>query len=503
VDCYDYFNSTNVAPAAANFRNMRAEISSPDDSRVVIDWLGRVRADVVHVHSLEGLALDVIGAMRDRGWPVVVTPHNYWYVCPQVDLLHEESRVCVDYHGGVRCEKCLSAPAPRRVRSRRTIEQAIYRIAGPFWTHTLRSLRAHFAGTLRSMLSRGRRGATADVPAPTDPELAVGYEVQADDRHSGHVFHGLPEAIGAAPKLGLSPADQNERFLGATHHLTVLNGYGHRRIAGVESLNRASLVTPPSEFLLRVMGAMGVEAGRLRHVRLGQPHFDRLNRRARRSPYYNEPPWDPDAPRPLRLAFLGTTRNNKGLDVLVRAIPLLDRAVRQRCHFLIRAAGYDWPFRQRLASFPEVSFSGGYDTQSLVPLMDEFDVGVLPHVWFENSPLVLLEFLHAGKFVIASRLGGPPEWIVEPRGEKPGNGLLFPGGDPAALARCIARVVRGDTSLPSPRQVHAVSTLRSYPEHVAEVESIYRGLVEGPAVPTVPVNGSVRRAREPVPARSG
>jgi len=126
---------------------------------------------------------------------------------------------------------------------------------------------------------------------------------------------------------------------------------------------------------------------------------------------------------------------------------------------------------------------------------------------------VLLEHLHAGKFVIASRLGGPPEWVVEPdRGTGTlGNGLLFPGGRPDALATCIQRIVTGEVALPTARQVHGASALWSYPAHVAEVESVYQGLLgqdgsgraavggRAPAIATAPASGG--SLVEPVPPR--
>ncbi len=110
----------------------------------------------------------------------------------------------------------------------------------------------------------------------------------------------------------------------------------------------------------------------------------------------------------------------------------------------------------------------------------EYEVAVLPHIWFENSPLVMLEHLHAGKFIISSRLGGPVDWICEPGSPEAeasgglGNGLFFPAGDDVSLAACIERVASGEVVLPSPHEVQAASTLWSYPQHVAEVEGIYR-----------------------------
>src|SRR5204863_3240 len=64
IDCYELRNSPNVAPSAMNFRNTRTEIAEPRSSRLVVDWLRSVRAQVVHVHSSEGYALDLIPAIE-------------------------------------------------------------------------------------------------------------------------------------------------------------------------------------------------------------------------------------------------------------------------------------------------------------------------------------------------------------------------------------------------------------------------------------------------------
>ncbi|MCC6676788.1 MAG: glycosyltransferase [Phycisphaerales bacterium] len=479
IECHELFNSPNLSPASSNFRNMAMEMSCPAQSALVVRWLDEIGAQVVHIHSLEGYSLDLVAAIRGSGRPVVVTPHNYWYGCPQVDLLHEELRVCTDYRGGERCVGCLDAPRPARARLRRSLDQSAYRILGPYFTHLLRGMASHARRTARR-IAKGKKP-TARVPRQqgVDPELALGYDIPDIRDHGGEVFHGWRLEPGeTTPQIGPAERDTNEKFLRADHHLVVLNDYGRRRAAGIAALNAASMVTPPSRFVLEAMHAMGLRRELGRHVRLGQPHFDQLNRVAQRSPFYEARPWDArDATRPVRFGFFGTTRNNKGLEVLARAIPMLARDVRQRCHFLVRALGYDWQFRRRLCAYPEVNFVGGYDMLQLVASGGEFDVGILPHIWFENSPLVLLEFLHAGKFVISSRLGGPPEWITEPGKDERfplGNGLLFTGGRAEELAAAITRVVMGEVVLPSAKEVHAVSPLRSYPDHIAEVEGIYR-----------------------------
>ncbi|QYU67458.1 glycosyltransferase [Leptolyngbya sp. 15MV] len=104
----------------------------------------------------------------------------------------------------------------------------------------------------------------------------------------------------------------------------------------------------------------------------------------------------------------------------------------------------------------------------------DYDVGLLPHAWFENSPLVLLEHLHAGKFVVCSRLGGPVEWVRDGV-----NGLLVPGGQAGALAAAIGRLVQGEVTIPSPAEIHeATPLLCSWPDHVRAVDEVYREVLD-------------------------
>jgi glycosyltransferase involved in cell wall biosynthesis len=476
IDCYDLYNSPNLSPASYNFRNMGRERSCPAQNTLVLRWLEEHRVQVVHIHSLEGFALDLIPAIRASGRPVVITPHNYWFVCPQVDLMHHEVRICDDYDGGRRCETCLRSKAAWKTFAKRRLGQSFERLVGLEAAGIIRKGVGEIPVRFRELLGK----APTDLPNArgADPLAARGFDTSASPA-DGTICHNLgPDRRDESRRpLGAAHADENERFLAAPHHLTVLNNYGQRRLAGIEALNHASLVIPPSDFVRRVYVRMGLRDEQSRVVRLGQPHFDQINRRTRSSPFYAVRPWDPEtARRPLRVAFLGAMRPSKGIDIFASAIELLPHHVRRRCQFLFRALGFDWPLRRRLAKFPEVSFAGGYDLLQLIGAAGDYDVGILPHVWFENSPLVLLEHLHAGKFVICSRLGGPVEWVSPPH-----NGLLVAGGHADQLAGAIVELAEGRTSIPSPRDIHeSTPILQSYPGHVQEVASIYGELLDGP-----------------------
>jgi glycosyltransferase involved in cell wall biosynthesis len=67
-----------------------------------------------------------------------------------------------------------------------------------------------------------------------------------------------------------------------------------------------------------------------------------------------------------------------------------------------------------------------------VETIRKYDALVVPSVWLETGPLVVLEAFAAGVPVIGSRLGGIAEMVRD--GE---DGLLFEAGCPSKLASAI------------------------------------------------------------------
>jgi glycogen(starch) synthase len=142
-----------------------------------------------------------------------------------------------------------------------------------------------------------------------------------------------------------------------------------------------------------------------------------------------------------RVVFIGRIVWPKGPDTLIRAFARLqtpgvrlllvgDGPERARCERLARQLG--------VAERIHVS---GFIAHDRVPaVLASADLLVLPSV-YEELGTVLVEALHAGLPVIASRVGGIPEVVGD--GE---TGLLVPPGDPGALAHAIDTVL-GDPEL--------------------------------------------------------
>lgn len=133
----------------------------------------------------------------------------------------------------------------------------------------------------------------------------------------------------------------------------------------------------------------------------------------------------------------------KGLETLVRAMALLPSS-----HpFRIRIVGEDWSgietlrsLAQRLGIADRMTIVGKLDREALLEEYANAHFLVLPSL-FEPFGIVLLEAMATGLPVVASRVGGIPEIVVDGR-----TGLLVEPGNAHALAEALFRI-SGDDGL--------------------------------------------------------
>jgi glycosyltransferase involved in cell wall biosynthesis len=103
--------------------------------------------------------------------------------------------------------------------------------------------------------------------------------------------------------------------------------------------------------------------------------------------------------------------------------------------------------------------------------MENIDWVVVPSIWWENSPLVIQEaFLH-GRPVICSDVGGMAEKVTDGV-----NGLHFPAGDPAGLARVLAQAAANPDLWALLRS--QIPSIFSMDEHIAALEHLYTSLLK-------------------------
>ena len=138
---------------------------------------------------------------------------------------------------------------------------------------------------------------------------------------------------------------------------------------------------------------------------------------------------NPCAPRDLRLLFIGRTDRQKGLDILLSALPLLRRRVR------LDVYGGAVLCDANLGDPPGNAIFHGWQAPDVIAkALAACDAVVTPSRW-EAFGFVALEAMRAGKPVIATRVGGLKDLVVH--GE---TGYIIRPNDAHELAQTLERL---------------------------------------------------------------
>ncbi len=207
------------------------------------------------------------------------------------------------------------------------------------------------------------------------------------------------------------------------------------------------------------------EGLRDRYIELGMP-----KERLRYIPYALDPERYTDYRRdelpesgqrgPLRLAYMGQLAPHKGVQVLVDAMERLDPTHREHLHMTLygsaTAAHHPrfWPeleARIAQAGLP-INIPGPFPPDEVARVLSESDILLLPSLWIENLPLVLMHARACGLPILASHVAGISTFIDD--GE---DGWLIAPGDVTAWTRRLEQLAM--TCREAPGSTEAVQEL--------------------------------------------
>ena len=362
------------------------------------------KPDIVHVQHLLYLSMGCVAAARERKIPVVFTLHDYWLQCARFgQRVHADTSICHTIDFA-RCGECLTNFKYRQS----PLEQRT--------AVALASLRSATGVDLGGAAVRVSRLLQSHGPAAVDP---------------------LERAAFAA-RLARDVFERDRDFR-------------ERLVPAVERF------LSPSRFLRERFIEWGLRPEQIVFLRTGidLDHFK---------------------PRPrthselLRVGFIGTLAPHKGPHLLLEAWKRIDPTLRARGRLTLFGPALHNPEYvrelERCADALGVELSGGLSREAVAIEMAKIDLLVVPSVWYENSPLVILEALAARTPLLVSDIGGMAELVEE--GE---SGFRFPVGNAQALSARLSSLL-ADRS-PLDRLYTKDEPIKHVDEDAAQLEEVY------------------------------
>ena len=390
--------------------DLRETWQRPEIDRLFGELLERERPDLVHFMHLLYLSTGCVDEARARGIPVVYTMHDFWLACPRFgQLRHPDGSLCerIDL---ARCGGCMTSFKHGQSPLERVTGRAIAAV------HAATGL--DLSGLVRSAAQLASLGGGGAPVVGDDPERARELELVLGERRA-HMLGTLAPAV--------------SRFIA------------------------------PSAFLGGFMVRWGLPADDVRVITTGidPEHY------APRTTV----PGELEGGRPLRVLFLGTYAVHKGAHVLLEAWSRLpaDLRARGRLDLFGPAFRSDPEYMERLereAQACGAHLGGALKREEVAPAVRSTDLLVVPSIWYENAPMVILEALAIRTPLAVSGLGGMAE-LVEPGY----SGFHFRTGDADDLAATLASVLREPGQLA--RLYPTRERVRTFEDTLDDVEAIY------------------------------
>lgn len=84
------------------------------EKNIYEDFLKKINPDVIHIHTLMGIHKEFFEVAKELSIKIILTTHDYFGLCPKVNLMDAEGEICKDYDFGRSCLSCnvnaLSTP---------------------------------------------------------------------------------------------------------------------------------------------------------------------------------------------------------------------------------------------------------------------------------------------------------------------------------------------------------------------------------------------------------
>jgi len=278
-----------------------------------------------------------------------------------------------------------------------------------------------------------------------------------------HAHNAFPEGVASVKAFG------KEKPLIVTVHGSDVNLFAmkpHLRPDIVRSLNSVDRIICVSRSLSDTLGEIGV-ATKTEVIPNGID--TELFTPGNRTDACKSLGLDPDRP---RIIFAGNFYKNKGIEYLIRSVPVVLKKYPD-CELIVLGAS---PGSKDMVAYDNViaegSAKGAVRIEAKVaheklPLwMQASDLLVLPSIK-EGFGIVLVEALACGKPVVAAKSGGPEDIVKE------GLGVLVLPGDYEALGAGILKVLDGEGIVNIQAMVGSVKSRFSYDIVTQRILDVY------------------------------
>jgi glycosyltransferase involved in cell wall biosynthesis len=331
--------------------------------------------DVIHFNNLEGIPVEVLSINEKwKKTKVVFSLHNYYAVCPQVNLWHREKENCLDYNGGSKCATCLD-----------------------YEPNATGSFKAKLLAELLNGIGINQGSKFFSLSFMCAPKF---YSFLKG-------IKSLPEKLSLL--IGQSNDDKSSQILDQIVVPEDIHYLLSRRQVMIRHINKyCDVILSVSNRVKEVASSFGIMEEKIRTLYIGTKIGDLYS-----PPNINELLKELSNKKTICIGYLGYMRKDKGFYFLMDTLESFPNELARKINLVIAARLSDPVIKKRLeilaGRFNEVHYSNGYTHDTLPEIYKKLDLSIVPVLWEDNLPQVVYESACHHVPVLTSNLGGAKE----------------------------------------------------------------------------------------------
>jgi len=384
------------------------------DENIYTNFLKRLGVGVIHIHTLMGLNKELITAAKKLNIKTIFTSHDYFGICPKVNLIDLQGEICSNYNNGKNCIECNVNGYSKSLVT--LMQSKIYRNLKS--SPILKKLRAYKQG----LIIRKNKNA-ADLDNEAQPENQVGPAVKVKERSNN---------------------DENSLASGYVK----LRKYAKDILDNIDFIHYNSSVAKDT-----YEKYIDNENSRILNITHSNIHDNRIIKNS-------------NSNKPLKITYIGSIEKYKGLYFL---LDVLEKLLKNNVN------GWNLNIYGKNVNIDtdefkgKVELNGTYDYTELENIFKKTDILVVPSIWYETFGYIALEAFSYGVPVIITDLVGFKDMIIPQV-----TGIVIKA-DEDELYTELQTIINGREKLSYiNRNINELLNIYTMGRHTKDVKKLYR-----------------------------
>lgn len=372
------------------------------------------RIEIIHINEIFGFSSNIINVAKEEGIHVIVTIHEYWWLCPHRVMVDFNNKICPGPENMQKCSFCIQKKL-NGFNSRYYIQKIKIRKSLPFIFNILSKVN-NFRKSFRK----------EELPKNIDLEF-------------GNLTY---------------------------HHFKNLKLENHlqKRLANnINALNSANLVIGVSNDVKDILIRYGVDSEKILVQHIGSTIAERKIEHIKQVDASN-----------IVFGFIGGIGYYKGVHQLIDAFSSMPENYKEKCVLELYGqynSNYvdsinDKILKNELYS-GKVRFHGKYLPEDIQSISNSIDIMVLPSLCADTAPQTIFESFSCELPIIAPKVGGFPDFIKDNI-----NGLLYDEASVKGLKEKLMYIIDNPNVITKYRS--QIPKLKTISENCLELNELYK-----------------------------